>query len=314
MMLIAALAFAMSAAGQLARGIADLDVLNFLAPLALLLGVCSLTGAILIRQKYPATVILLALAAVLFSGERIAPEFLRDPVPTATGNVDEVVILTTNVWRNNTAPAAAAAAIAASGADVVLLQESKGIYNTQHAALTKTFPYVTKCRVYTCELVIYSRWPLDPVRYRFRAHDGAQIGPSLIHTRVHPPGRPDFEVVTMHFPRTTPLGGVERTVPEELAQTLPAFMDAHMILAGDLNLTPWTFALQRLDHALRPMTRITHSLPSYPGNMSVAGVPFPPVMPIDHIYVGPAWLVRNVETLPIPGADHRAVRAVLEQI
>ncbi|MEO8723954.1 MAG: endonuclease/exonuclease/phosphatase family protein [Sphingobium sp.] len=312
---LALAALALGAAGQLARWFPVLDIFNFASPLGLLLALDSLVVLALGRKRRGAIfVTALALCAVAFSTERIIPEYWRAAAPAASAASRNVVILTANVWRNNSAPADAARTIAASGADVVVLQEASGIFNVSHAQLAKAFPYETKCRVTKCELVIFSRWPLDPVRYRYRARDGAQIGPSLIHTRVRPPGSPSFAIVTLHFPRINGFGGVPADIPVELAQTVPSFMESHMIIAGDLNLTPWTFALQQLDQGLAPMTRITGKSPSYPGNLDIFGVTVPAVMPIDHIYVGPSWLVRSVETLRIPGADHRAVRAVLQPI
>ena len=80
------------------------------------------------------------------------------------------------------------------------------------------------------------------------------------------------------------------------------------IVAGDFNVTPWSFALRRQDRAL-DLVRRTVLMPSWPaGRLSHNRVPAPfPYLPIDHIYAGRGWETVSVERGPRLGSDHYPV-------
>jgi endonuclease/exonuclease/phosphatase (EEP) superfamily protein YafD len=83
-----------------------------------------------------------------------------------------------------------------------------------------------------------------------------------------------------------------------------------MILSGDFNSTPWSFALRRLDGGLAPLTRRTHAFFSWPANVARMRKAFPlPLMPIDHVYAGPDWRTAGLRRLPRSASDHYAVMA-----
>lgn len=209
-------------------------------------------------------------------------------------------VVTHNVWVDNVDPAGTAATLLQSGADVVLLQEVDGRFAAQLPVLRRAFPYTNTCRR-RCSLMILSRYPIDRVRYRYRDAAGRQIGPGLIHTRVHLPGGVVVPVATIHLPRGSPReDDLARRIG--LAEATRRADRQSLVLAGDFNLVPWSARLRWLDSALRPLVRTT-AIFSYPAR--VAGRAFPlPLVPIDHLFAGPDWRVASVQQLSRTGSDH----------
>src|SRR3546814_1418660 len=75
-----------------------------------------------------------------------------------------------------------------------------------------------------------------------------------------------------------------------------------LIVAGDMNLTPWAAAMREQDRALAPLSRMTRA-PSWPRAL--------PVLPIDHVYAGPDWGLVSARRLPATGSDHRPILVTL---
>jgi endonuclease/exonuclease/phosphatase (EEP) superfamily protein YafD len=83
-----------------------------------------------------------------------------------------------------------------------------------------------------------------------------------------------------------------------------------MILAGDFNEVPWSAAMRRLEDDIRPLRRITRAALSYPALIDEREWPLP-LLPIDHIFVGPGIAVESVRILPATGSDHLPILAEL---
>lgn len=293
---------AVAAAAQAGRWFALADVITTAAPLTA--AAAAMAGVVLLmRPRRSRTgMMIVAAAALALSGERLWPELTRIIPAADAGAADTLRILSFNVWRANPDPGRAIAAIRAARADVVLLQEAGGTVWPHLAALTALYPYRSRCERPPCHLMILARWPLAS-RYRFRDAAGNQTGPRLIQARVTPPGRSGFTVATIHLDRPPSAipGG-----PAGFGAAVLGAGDPRVILGGDFNRTPWSFALQRIDSAMAPVARADRAIATYP-----AGAP---VLPIDHLYAGPAWLVRSVERLPQAGSDHRGLVAVLQPV
>ena len=78
-----------------------------------------------------------------------------------------------------------------------------------------------------------------------------------------------------------------------------------VVLAGDLNATPWSAPLRRLlrDTPLRDSARGFGYQGSWPSGLAWSGL-----IPIDHVLVSPAWRVEDRRLGPSDlGSDHRAV-------
>lgn len=307
MLKASAIALAMLAvAGQLGRWSPWLDVINSVAPLTLA-GSLGIFLLVLVRRRGAAAAII-ALIGVAVSAERVIPDFAAgNQAPPQKGFA--VTIVTHNVRVDNRDPLGTAAALAGSGADVLLLQETDGSVAGAIPRLAARYPYSTPCRQARCAMIILSRWPIKATRYRIRDAAGRQIGPPLIWATIAPPGVPPFTVATHHLPWPLPprLQSARRAA---LIRALPGLDTRTLILAGDFNLTPWSFAMDDLDRGMAPLRRVTRALPSFPARFGADGRALP-ILPIDHVFAGPGWSVTRAERLPATGSDHFPLRVRL---
>ena len=271
--------------------------LDPLASFLPLFGAAALLGLLLARWRWGWTVAAASLTLVpLAIG--VAPEWLRD-IPTASADAPQVQVLTHNVWSRNTDPADTAQAIIDARPDVVMLQEVNGSFQPMLAALERHFSHATNCPK-GCDLAIFSRWPIMDSDYFLKDQNGRQFGPPMLWARIAPPGADPFMVATLHYPRPTSRDQAVRR--RDVARTLARIDRDALIVAGDMNLTPWAAAMREQDRALAPLTRMTRAA-SWPRALSV--------LPIDHLYAGPDWGLVSARQLPATGSDHRPILVTL---
>lgn len=279
-----------------------IDVYSSFLPLAIPLALFSVAPL----RRFPGVApIIASAAALLLSGAIIAPEWNARPSSSVGQGMQRLVIVTHNVAVANVDPQSTVESLAASDADILLLQETNGKLAPYLSQLDVRFPYRNRCE-HRCSLAILSRFPLEPVRYRFRDGRGEQTGPGLLRTRVILPDGSRVPLVTLHLPWPTP--------PERQAQTRAALASVledqdrtQMIVSGDFNLTPWSAAMKTLDGKLQPLRRATRALPTYPSRFDGRAFPLP-LLPIDHIFAGPEWSIISVKRLARTGSDHYPVR------
>lgn len=301
---IAWLLAAFALAATAGRWIPALDVLNSIAPITFVAAAATLANALWRRRSgiaVPAS-IALALGAI-----PILREATR-PIPAASAGPDAVTIVTHNVRFDNAHPTATAAVLEAGDPDVILLQETdRRDWAAQFS--TTRYPYRSACRAAGCSLLILSRWPIVASRYRIRdVATGEQIGPRLVWATIAPPGRRRFDVAAVHLDWPGPAQERQRN---DLARSIGNLDLARLVLAGDFNLTPWSWAMRRSDADLSPLTRVTRATWSYPARIG-SGLPLPlPLLPIDQVFAGPEWDVSRVDRLERTGSDHYPVRVRL---
>lgn len=287
-----------------------LDVIAAFAPFWLAisaLGAALAWPALGREMRRPALVA--ALVGIVANLVLIAPEYLR-PIsqPPAAGLGPPLTVLTFNAWDDNRAYDATVDAILRSGADIVLLQEFFGLSAAAKLRLFTAYPYHAGCPA-GCDLVMLSKRPWlvgGPTNANIAPYDVALVGVTSA-----PDGRP-VDVMTLHymwpFPPGAPAG--QRAIVAGVVAKLPK---ADLIVGGDHNLAPWTAALKRQDAAFAPMTRRERALFTWPALLARLGrrpSPFA-VLPIDHLYAGPAWRTVSVRRLPRAGSDHFGVLVTL---
>lgn len=286
-----------------------LDVLNSFAPM--LLAIALATALSVAAHGISASGklrLLVLLAAMITFGSRVFPELMTSQQSLSAQAT--VTIVTHNVSVRNRDPEATAYALLASGADVLLLQETDGRFAPLLRVLRQRFRYATPCKRGVCSMAILSRWPIVSSQYRVRNDDGREIGPALIVARIKPASAPVFDVVTLHLPWPLPARRHAK-LRRQLAQVLPRLDQEGLVLAGDLNLTPWSFAMRDMDAAMHPLTRVSRAVASFPARFP-SGQPAPwPLLPIDHVFIGRAWTPSSVELLPRTGSDHYPLRVSL---
>jgi len=265
-----------------------LDVLASFLPL---FGVAFLAGLLLVRLRLRWTVVA-ALVGLMPVAIGVMPELMR-AIPAAPKGASPIHVLTHNVWQSNRDPAETAQAIIDAKPDVVMLQEVDGSFAPMLAALNQHFAYRTQCPP-GCDLAIFSRWPIADSDYYLKDSRGRKFGPPLLWARIAGSGGRAFTVVTLHYPWPTSRDQAVRR--HDVARALTRIDRDALIVAGDMNLTPWAAAMREQDRAFAPLTRMTRALPSWPRAF--------PVLPIDQLYAGPDWALVSARRLPATGSDH----------
>jgi endonuclease/exonuclease/phosphatase (EEP) superfamily protein YafD len=116
-------------------------------------------------------------------------------------------------------------------------------------------------------------------------------------------GGPPFTVVAIHL--KWPTRAHRWAGPATLAGLLDRYPHDRLIVAGDFNLTPWSFALRRIDRRFG-LERRDRAVPTWPSQRPLgrALVPLPAILPIDHVYAGAGWRTVAVRRGPRLGSDH----------
>jgi endonuclease/exonuclease/phosphatase (EEP) superfamily protein YafD len=297
-----------------------LDLLNNLAPVWFGIAVLAapVAAALMAPGRAKGAVVGLAIFAGVISGAQVLPELVQGIGPLAHGrrSAAPLKIVTFNTWSDNDQVDKVADLIRRSNPDAVaLIEMSWPLAHAQPAVLADDYPYRTKPK-HGCppDMIIISK-------RRFSAY-GCQITiapsrPDLTETIVWgrttaPDGRP-FTLATTHYAWPIPHGGQEMQRPA-LVRFVRSHAGEDLILTGDFNLTPWTFALRRQDHDLRPLTRRDHAIVTWPAMFARLQKPTPfPILPIDHIYAGPAWRTTGMRRLARAGSDHYGIEATFSR-
>jgi endonuclease/exonuclease/phosphatase (EEP) superfamily protein YafD len=189
----------------------------------------------------------------------------------------------------------------------VILEEANGTAQRAMPAMAGAYPYSSSCPDAEVEILLktpilaqgcgmrtppdtYWTWGRDFTWVRTLGPDGRPIVLAGVHLgRPYPPWRQPVE---------------RRALAESVA-----FMNSSRVLvAGDLNIVPWSFAMRELDGLMRPLTRRTFWLPTYPALIKVTRKGWTaPLLPIDHVYAGAEWPRTKLTRFSIPGSDHFAL-------
>jgi endonuclease/exonuclease/phosphatase (EEP) superfamily protein YafD len=282
------------------------DFLNQFAPLwsGLGAGAIALLMATSPRRKAAA---LLGLALVAGAALLEGPELAARARPGWAAAPAEVRIVQFNVWKQNRAPALAADWVASQHADFVVLQEAAVVGAQVAERLARQYPFVVSCRGRKpCSTLILSK--IAPVASAGLATGDAEDRKALsaAWARYDLEGR-SITIVAAHLARPWPWGRQEKD-RRLLLSAVRRLAGRNLILVGDFNTTPWTFAGRRQDAAFG-MRRITRALFTWPAYVTtrygtVQAIPF---MPIDQAYVRPGLLPVAVRRGPRLGSDHRPV-------
>jgi endonuclease/exonuclease/phosphatase (EEP) superfamily protein YafD len=187
-------------------------------------------------------------------------------------------------------------------ADIVVLQEIAPRQATALAALLRErYPHSHACRPQDrCAAAIFAKqawvaagreeWTRDSPEMIWAQFDGADVGKlRVIGVHLALPLRPDTQ--TRH---------VERLIARR------ASVDGPVLIAGDFNMTPWSYRLQRL-LASTGLRRHAIFLRSWPTDRQFR-LPAPAFL-IDHVLTTPDIASVSIRTGPKMGSDHLPVIA-----
>jgi endonuclease/exonuclease/phosphatase (EEP) superfamily protein YafD len=308
------IAFASAAAAVLSLGGAfsdRLDILTHFTPLYFAGGVLALALAVAARTgAVPA--VAASLVATLICGSIMAPEFLaaaRAPSPSGVGKSLKLVQF--NLWDRNFDPAGTARWIERQDADIVVVEEAVGAGAAVVQAIAPHYPYrATSSPASDGSTMILSKTrpqasgDLYGGGVKRFAGAWAKFGE----------GKAAFTVVAAHYTWPIP-AGPQQAQSRRLSEFLNGLDRSSLIVAGDFNSTPWSFAMRRQDarFALARLTRAKFTWPT----ASFTGLRWlspPPFLPLDHVYAGDAWRLAAINLGPPLGSDHLPVVVELTRV
>jgi endonuclease/exonuclease/phosphatase (EEP) superfamily protein YafD len=191
----------------------------------------------------------------------------------------------------------------AAAADVVVLLETTPDYLAQLEAgdWGTRFPYaVGNDDLHPAGSVIYSRFPLS---------DAAALPPTTFPqwmATAAVPGIGPVRIVAVHPCNPFCGDGLWAGEHRLLHDVVTAQTQHPLVVAGDFNAVPDHLPMRRLRSAgMRSATDIAGGgwLPTYPGSQ------LPPLISIDHILLDRGLTASSVDTVVVPGSDHRGVAA-----
>lgn len=234
----------------------------------------------------------------------LAPEFLK--LRRAHGKEPTVFrLLSGNLYLRNPSGERAVAAMLERDADAVILQEASRRLAGPLAGLEVRYPHVAACA--HAGLRIYAKSPI--IAYRCNCARADTPRGRLLTATIALADDSTVTLATTHFshPHRGDLQARER---KALAAAMDGLDARRLILAGDFNTTPWSRGMRRQDRMLAPLRRWTIAWFTWPARSASGNVAWPfPLLPIDHVYAGPAWSQVRLRRVRIPGSDHFATEA-----
>lgn len=278
-----------------------MDGLTSLAPAAL--GTIALAALIwMVRgRRCGRAAILMTVAAMLWLA-LIAPELVRLRERPRSSPGETLRLVQFNTWEGNGDWTQRRLEwLARIDPDVVTLQEIASEDTELLAGLRPTYPYQVTCEAapYPCPVMVLSKH--RPLAF---GHFSGGATPQANTAWAKFAGiRNPFTVVAVHFDRPWPDGRQEVQL-RRLSAQLTRLDAPNLILAGDFNAVPWSFAMRQFERS-SGLIRWTVALPSWPGEI--------PVLPIDHVWAGVAWEGAEVRRGPFLGSDHRPIVITLRR-
>jgi endonuclease/exonuclease/phosphatase (EEP) superfamily protein YafD len=186
-----------------------------------------------------------------------------------------------------------------AGADIVALQEV-GPWWAKKLATLEEYPY----------RIIDHSTSRPGVALLSRIQPGREVWTPLLGRNMltvpFGKGERNLSVTVLHTlpPRTPFLYGV-RNRQIDLVATRIQRSEGPLIVAGDLNATPWSPVLRDFEEktGLGSVRNGRGPLPTWPSWNSLLRVP------IDHIYTSPILIPEEVDRIVIPGSDHAGLLA-----
>ena len=245
----------------------------------------------------------LGLIGALASVALIAPEILRTPEPEAPATTpNQIKIIQFNTWGRNQDLIGTVRWIENQHADIIVMEECDG--PIRELLMAGGHYHISRGML---GVAIFSRAP--PSHKPFFLGPPWEDWPGIARATFTAPGG-DFSVVGLHL--TWPTQSWQKTQRRRVAEMLGRYDKNRLVVIGDFNLTPWSFALlhQDQDWGLRRLDKAMFSWPARPFWRGRIASPVP-LLPIDHVYVGADWQMISINRGPRLGSDHFPVVVTL---
>ncbi len=243
------------------------------------------------------------------------------PMATELTKRVELKIMSFNIWVGNTNMAQVAGLIKRENPDVFVLQEfTQKQYQQLQPSLKMLYPYHYSCaHKRSCLMALFSKKPWLNIRHINRNavkwSDGfpdygseasrkiARVNPPLIEALFQSgAGQQPFYLLATHI--SWPFHPYRQVKDINWLQSQVSKIKADVILAGDMNLSPWSWKLYKLQQKTG-LKRHTTFLHSWPANR------VKPFVQLDHILTTPSIKAISVKTGSYAGSDHLPVIARL---
>jgi endonuclease/exonuclease/phosphatase (EEP) superfamily protein YafD len=293
----------LTATGEIARWEHRFDIVNHFRPLWFAIAVGVLIAAVTLRfQKEAFAAGLLVLA----QGQAIVPEMVLRQTGSNLAHQRILTLATINMWVKNGDPARLLPWLMEEKPDIIAFQEFPPRARMELLGpMQQTWPHV----ILHDGVAIASRYPLTLIEKVPGIFQNGLFkqAPAIVATATMPDGKPLTVFAThLSYPFKPDWQSVQLAGFPDLVRR---FSSERFVVMGDLNMTPWSQGLKRLDNEL-PLTRLTRALPSWPAPLNMFGIRLPfPVMPIDHIYATPDLVPVLAKRGPFFGSDHYPVVA-----
>ena len=296
-----------------------LDIPNQFAPVwfAVLMLATPLAALLVPKGAGRWSVLGLALSGLLVSGSEVLPELAAAVTLPHFGDgqllLTPLKIVTFNTWSDNDRPQQVVERVQAADPDAfALIEMDWPLFHDGIKAFAARYPYRTTPKG-GCprDMQIFSKRPFSVWGCVVTANPARpEVTAAIVWGETTAPdGRP-FTFAATHYAWPFP-GGGQTMQMAAVAQWVRAHADGGLILTGDFNLTPWSFALRRQDSLLRPLTRRDHAVFTWPATIARLYRPAPfALLPIDHIYAGRSWRTLRLQRLARAGSDHYGIEAV----
>jgi endonuclease/exonuclease/phosphatase (EEP) superfamily protein YafD len=274
------------------------DLTNHFRPFTLLgcLGLLAV-GVMAFRPRWPGAAI--GLTALNLALALPAPAMTAG---SASSEGKRIKVLSLNLWIAKDYDAVARV-IEREDPDLVMLQEVRDHHVAElFPRLTQRFPHVVKNRY---DVALLARTPLTAVQQ----YAESSSTPSLITALWTSPAGMTYRVGSVHLAWPFHPDAQLRHA-DWIAQTAQQ-ESAPMILAGDFNLTPWSYMLNRLTYTsgLRRQGLIGFSWPS---RQTSNGPLLLPAVLIDNVLTSPGISGSGFRVLEDVGSDHRPISVELQ--
>jgi len=287
-----------------------MDLFNHVQPILFFGLLALLLAAPFFVRFRPLRALALSIAAtgLVASSAIYVPELVAGFTPrTATADDGPTYrLMTFNVFGRNEEPESIFDTVLAVDPDFLALQEySPDVRGVLHPLLTDIYPHFQYCAGGQRAFVgLYSRLPFEPLEEDTCSSSiMATDRTARIIVRVEAETGPDFSLATTHNDWPAPI-----TRQAEQFATLRdalATVEPPLILVGDFNSTPWSYALKTFVSETG-LVRHTRNMPTFPMLWYYLRDwrPALPFLPLDHVMTRGPVAIHALSTAAPSGSDH----------
>ncbi len=285
----------MTFAGVLAPVLPSVDLFNNLRVLTAL-GFAGLAAFAAVSRMWRITA--WSVALLLVNGALSLTPILTHAKAAKSQSNNRIEVISFNVAHQNLEPGRAARWLSKQTADIVVLQETFGVKDLYKAALKSRFPYVYDCDCNSLLVFSRRRW------LEAKALPRTENTPPVIMLRFSTKDGKPYRFVGLHM--DYPFEPSRQHRHYQWAEKQFSQPEMSTILAGDLNLTPWSWKLQRLSWSTG---MVRHGMWARSWNGS--SVLLPALVLIDNVLTTPDIRTVAFKTGPPLGSDHLPIMVTL---